>query len=111
MPMPMRPTTTVEQFFAHACTASGYDEVTYELLVMASREIHAEIPLHRDDGSVSVFNAFRVQHHNARGAYKDGLRYHPRSGSGRVAFAGVSPDAQGGAGRCALRRRQGRPRP
>lgn len=78
MPPPTPPPTTFETFFAEACTDLGYDRVTYELLVMASREVHAQIPLRRDDGSIAVFNAFRVQHHNARGAYKGGLRYHPR---------------------------------
>ena len=75
--VPNAPTTNFETFFADACAALGYDEVTYELLSMASREIHAQIALHRDDGTISVFNAYRVQHHNARGAYKGGLRYHP----------------------------------
>jgi glutamate dehydrogenase (NAD(P)+) len=75
--VPISPTTTFESFFADACTALGYDQIIYELLVMPSREIHAQIPLRRDDGTVAVFNAYRVQHHNARGAYKGGLRYHP----------------------------------
>jgi glutamate dehydrogenase (NAD(P)+) len=75
--VPRPPTTTFETFFADACTALGYDDATYDLLVMASREVHAQIPLHRDDGTISVYNGYRVQHHNARGAYKGGLRYHP----------------------------------
>lgn len=30
-----------------------------------------------DDGSVKVFTGYRVQHNNALGPYKGGLRYHP----------------------------------
>jgi glutamate dehydrogenase (NAD(P)+) len=75
--VPIQPTTTFQSFFADACTSLGYDDVTYELLVMASREVHAQIPLNRDDGTIAVYNAYRVQHHNTRGAYKGGLRYHP----------------------------------
>ncbi len=66
-----------DAFFAEACAALGYDDSTTTMLLLASREIRAELPLRRDDGSISVFNAFRVQHHNARGPYKGGLRYHP----------------------------------
>ena len=36
-----------------------------------------ELVLHRDNGDVDVFNGYRVQHNNARGPYKGGLRYHP----------------------------------
>ncbi len=60
-----------------ACTQLGYEQSTFELLLRASREIHLELPLRRDDGSIVVYNAYRVQHHNARGPYKGGLRYHP----------------------------------
>ncbi|MEZ5141353.1 MAG: Glu/Leu/Phe/Val dehydrogenase [Acidimicrobiales bacterium] len=68
---------THDAFFAETCRALGYDDTTHELLLLASREISAEVPLRRDDGSVAVFRAYRVQHHNARGPYKGGLRYHP----------------------------------
>ena len=69
--------STFESFFESACASLGYDDVTYELLLLASREVRTELPLRRDDGSVTVFNAYRVQHHNARGPYKGGLRFHP----------------------------------
>jgi glutamate dehydrogenase (NAD(P)+) len=69
--------STFETFFESACTSLGYDAATFELLLLASREVRAELPLHRDDGSIAVFNAYRVQHHNARGPYKGGLRFHP----------------------------------
>jgi glutamate dehydrogenase (NAD(P)+) len=41
------------------------------------RELKVQITLHRDDGSLSEFFGFRVQHNGARGPYKGGLRYHP----------------------------------
>ncbi len=31
-----------------------------------------------DDGSLRIFRGFRVQHNNARGPYKGGIRYHPQ---------------------------------
>jgi glutamate dehydrogenase (NAD(P)+) len=41
------------------------------------RELKVQITLHRDDGSLSEFFGFRVQHNGARGPYKGGIRYHP----------------------------------
>jgi glutamate dehydrogenase (NAD(P)+) len=31
-----------------------------------------------DDGSVKVFRGFRVQHNDARGPSKGGIRFHPQ---------------------------------
>lgn len=41
------------------------------------RELRVEVPLLRDDGRVEIYHGYRVQHNNARGPYKGGLRYHP----------------------------------
>src|SRR3989339_1945954 len=40
------------------------------------REIHISIPVRMDDGSLTIFEGYRVQHNNARGPYKGGIRYH-----------------------------------
>lgn len=40
------------------------------------RELKVELPLTRDDGSLHVFTGYRVQHNNARGPFKGGIRYH-----------------------------------
>lgn len=37
-----------------------------------------EIEVKMDDGSLRKFHAYRVQHNNARGPYKGGIRFHPR---------------------------------
>jgi glutamate dehydrogenase (NAD(P)+) len=42
------------------------------------REVMCEIPLRRRDGRTDVFLGFRVQHDDARGPMKGGIRYHPR---------------------------------
>ncbi len=67
---------THERFLQLACDQLGYNTAVYELLLTPSREIRLQIPLTKDDGSIVIFNAYRVQHHNARGPYKGGLRYH-----------------------------------
>lgn len=41
------------------------------------REIFVHLPVMMDDGSLKIFEGFRVQHNNARGPYKGGTRYHP----------------------------------
>ena len=67
---------THDRFLLRACERLKYDAVVYQLLLTASREIRLQIPVRKDDGSFVIFNAYRVQHHNARGPYKGGLRYH-----------------------------------
>jgi glutamate dehydrogenase (NAD(P)+) len=68
---------THDAFLHSACESLGYDKQTYEVLLLSAREVRVELPLRRDDGSLVVYNGYRVQHHNARGPYKGGLRYHP----------------------------------
>jgi len=48
-----------------------------ELLVTPLREIQVQVAIERDDGSVATFIGYRIQHDNARGPMKGGLRYHP----------------------------------
>lgn len=48
-----------------------------ELLVTPLREIQVQVAIERDDRSVATFIGYRIQHDNARGPMKGGLRYHP----------------------------------
>ncbi len=41
------------------------------------REIAVHLPVMMDDGSLRIFEGFRIQHNNARGPHKGGIRYHP----------------------------------
>ncbi|MCK5848734.1 MAG: Glu/Leu/Phe/Val dehydrogenase [Caldisericia bacterium] len=54
------------------------DESTKALLRNPLREYHFQIPVRMDDGSVEVFQGFRVQHNDARGPGKGGIRFHPQ---------------------------------
>lgn len=54
------------------------DDGTKELLRWARREYTFRIPVKMDDGSVKVFEGFRVQHNDARGPCKGGIRFHPQ---------------------------------
>ena len=54
------------------------DQATRDLLRYALREYQFAIPVRMDDGSVKVFRGFRVQHNDARGPGKGGIRFHPQ---------------------------------
>ena len=53
------------------------DEGTRDLLKVNLREYHISIPVRMDDGTMKVFRGFRVQHNDARGPAKGGIRFHP----------------------------------
>lgn len=47
------------------------------MLKTPMRELHVSLPVKMDDGSVKVFQGFRVQYNDARGPAKGGIRFHP----------------------------------
>ena len=53
------------------------DAATRELLRNPLREYHFSIPVRMKDGSKQIFRGFRVQHNDARGPGKGGVRFHP----------------------------------
>lgn len=55
----------------------GLDEATRELLRQPMREYHFLIPVKMDDGTTQVFKGYRVQHNDAKGPAKGGIRFHP----------------------------------
>ena len=67
---------TVKHYFDRASEKLGLDDSMQKLLFGAHREISVEIPIFMDDGRLETFTGFRVQHDNARGPMKGGLRYH-----------------------------------
>lgn len=54
------------------------DQATRDLLRNPIREYNFAIPVRLDDGHVQVFRGFRVQHNDARGPCKGGIRFHPQ---------------------------------
>ncbi|MBP2672640.1 MAG: glutamate dehydrogenase, partial [candidate division NC10 bacterium] len=54
------------------------DPATRELLRWPLREYSFAIPVRMDDGRVRIFRGFRVQHNDARGPSKGGIRFHPQ---------------------------------
>ena len=56
----------------------GLDQGARDLLRSPLREYHFSIPVRMDDGTVQVFQGYRVQHNDARGPGKGGIRFHPQ---------------------------------
>lgn len=55
----------------------GYELNDYIALRYPERELIVAVPVEMDDGSVQVFNGYRVQHSSSRGPCKGGIRFHP----------------------------------
>ncbi len=53
------------------------DPAAFELLRHPLRELHITIAVKMDNGSTKIFQGFRVQHNDARGPNKGGIRFHP----------------------------------
>jgi glutamate dehydrogenase (NAD(P)+) len=63
--------------FDNVAQTLGLDDGTRQFLRRPMREYAFTIPVHMDDGTVQVFQGFRVQHNDARGPSKGGIRFHP----------------------------------
>jgi glutamate dehydrogenase len=66
-----------QQQFDAVAEKLGLNPATRDLLRNPLREYHFLLPVRMDDGSTTVFKGFRVQHNDARGPCKGGIRFHP----------------------------------
>jgi glutamate dehydrogenase (NAD(P)+) len=64
--------------FDRAADILGLDAGMRETLRRPKRQLIVSIPVRMDDGSIHVFEGYRVQHNIARGPAKGGIRYHPQ---------------------------------
>ncbi len=60
-----------------AANLIGLDKGLHEFLRKPKRVLEVSLPVRMDNGSIKVFTGYRVQHNDARGPYKGGIRYHP----------------------------------
>jgi glutamate dehydrogenase/leucine dehydrogenase len=63
--------------FDTAAEKCNLDPGMREVLRRPRRALSLSLPVKMDDGSIRVFEGFRVQHNSARGPCKGGIRYHP----------------------------------
>ena len=85
LPIPFK-TTTKENLnpfdialrqFDTAAEKLNLDPGLRELLRRPRRALTLSLPVKMDDGTIRVFEGYRVQHNSARGPCKGGIRYHP----------------------------------
>ena len=75
--------TAVEQFDA-AADMIGLSDPMRQLLRCPKNEIIVSFPVNMDDGQQRMFRGYRVQHNDALGPYKGGLRFAPEVELGEV---------------------------
>jgi len=66
----------MEQFHSAADYINLHPNIK-KILSITNNEIVVNFPVKMDNGDVEIFRGYRVQHNNALGPYKGGLRYHP----------------------------------
>lgn len=71
------PYTNFLSVLDRAAKAVGLKEDDYILLRYPERELKVSVPVRMDDGSVRIFEGYRVQHSTSRGPAKGGIRFHP----------------------------------
>jgi glutamate dehydrogenase (NAD(P)+) len=63
--------------FDFAARKLNLDEGLWKVLSSPSREVIVHFPVTMDDGRIEMFTGYRVQHSQARGPAKGGIRYSP----------------------------------
>ena len=72
------PFSDAQAQFDRLADLMGLDTATRALLRQPSHEHRLTLPVRLDDGTVEVFEGFRVQHNDARGPAWGGVRFHPQ---------------------------------
>ncbi len=63
--------------YHRAADRLGLTDGLRDVLATNKRELTTHFPVEMDDGAIRVFTGYRVQHNNARGPLKGGIRFHP----------------------------------
>jgi len=66
-------------FFNQAADRIGLDDATRRVLETPRREVAVQVRVPMDDGSLEIYQGWRVQYNAARGPFKGGLRFHPQA--------------------------------
>jgi glutamate dehydrogenase len=72
------PYVNAQAQFDHVAEMIGLEQGIRELLRQPMREYHFTIPVKMDDGTTKIFKGYRIQHNDARGPAKGGIRFHPQ---------------------------------
>jgi len=69
--------TMAQQQFDQVAKQLNLDKQVGEFLRWPKREFHFRIPVRMDNGDIRMFIGYRVQHNDAIGPCKGGIRFHP----------------------------------
>ena len=75
--VPENPWHNAQRQFDMAAELLGLEQSLRAVLREAQRELIVHFPVKMDDGSVHIFEGYRVQHNVGRGPAKGGIRFHP----------------------------------
>ena len=75
MPEQLNAFEMAQKQFDHVAKLLNLDPAVSEVLRWPMREFSFRIPIRMDDGTTRVFQGFRVQHNDARGPNKGGIRF------------------------------------
>src|SRR5579872_390020 len=64
-------------YFNRAADLMELSENIRRLLLTPKREVQVQVAIERDNGEISTYIGYRVQHDDSRGPMKGGLRFHP----------------------------------
>jgi glutamate dehydrogenase (NAD(P)+) len=67
----------VRSFYEATAERLGLELSLREALSTPAREVAVQVRVPMDFGGFKVFRGYRVQHNNARGPFKGGIRFHP----------------------------------
>ena len=70
------PFENVRTVMDEAAELGCIDKRLFEILKNPQREVKVYLPVEMDDGTVKVYEGWRVQHSNVLGPFKGGIRYH-----------------------------------
>jgi glutamate dehydrogenase (NAD(P)+) len=65
------------QLLRRSIELGGFPPELYEYLSRPKRILAVSIPVRLDGGGLAFFEGYRVQHNDALGPYKGGIRFHP----------------------------------
>lgn len=70
------PYLNVVDVMTEAMEIGGMNQYMFDIIKNPQRETKVYLPVEMDDGTVQVFEGYRVQHSNIRGPFKGGIRFH-----------------------------------
>ena len=73
----MKASEATRLYFEHAADRVDLDERMRKLLLTPKREVQVQVAIEMDSGEIETLVGYRVQHDDARGPMKGGLRFHP----------------------------------